>query len=583
MSTPPPARELQELMADVAQRQEGVSRRTLIRGAMLLAVSLAGGASLSACGGGGDDDGNGGGSDPLVDAALRAQGPFLHGVASGDPLQDRVMLWTRVSVAAPAALTVDWQVALDANFGVPVAQGQASTGPDRDFTVKVDAVGLKAGTTYYYRFLLAGQVSNTGRARTLPGGSVDQVRFAVFSCANFPAGYFNVYAHAARRDDIDFALHLGDYIYEYGQLGYASQLAIAFDRESDPTHEIVTLDDYRRRHAQYKKDGELRALHAKLTMIAVWDDHDLANNAWKAGAGNHDPATEGSYEARRAAAIQAYHEWLPTRLPDPANPLKIYRSFDFGSLASLHVLDTRLIGRDEQQTLQQYLDGLATGPDRQLLGTEQSAWLTAQLTRSTATWQVLGQQVLMARMLIPLSVAAAFTVQTLAEFLLAQATPDNLRSDAQRALVQQERVPYNLDAWDGYPAARESVLAVARDLDRNLISLAGDTHNAWASDLTDAAGKPVGVEFATASVSSPGFERLLPLISSTLLEDGFPKMVSDLKYAELSKRGYLVLTLTPQQARSDWVQVSTVFSRDYSAGVVKSLRTLPGQRTIVPV
>jgi alkaline phosphatase D len=188
----------------------------------------------------------------------------------------------------------------------------------------------------------------------------------------------------------------------------------------------------------------------------------------------------------------------------------------------------------------------------------------------------------MARMLIPLSVAAAFNLQTLAEFLLAQATPEALRSDAQRALVQQQRVPYNLDAWDGYPAARESVLAVARDAGKNLVSLAGDTHNAWASDLTDAAGAKVGVEFATASVTSPGFERLLPLISSTVLEDAFPKMVPDLRYAELSKRGYLVLTLTPGQARGDWVQVSTVVSRDYSASIAMSLKTLPGQKKLVP-
>ena len=578
---PPDSRSIAEAAAG---QGEAMNRRVLIRRAMFLAIAFAGGGTLSACGGGGgSDDGADGSNSSLVDAAVRAQGPFMHGVASGDPLQDRVILWTRVTMSAPGALTVNWELALDPNFGVIVATGQASTGPERDYTVKVDATGLKPATTYYYRFSVGGQASNPGRARTLPTGNVDQVRFAVFSCANFPAGYFNVYAHAARRDDIDFALHLGDYIYEYGRIGYASQLAIALDRESQPTHEILTLDDYRRRHAQYKTDPELRAVHATLSMIAVWDDHDLANNAWKQGAENHDPATEGSFEARRAAAIQAYHEWLPTRQPDPANPLKIYRSFEFGNLASLHMLDTRLIGRDRQQTLQEYVDGLASSPDRQLLGTEQSAWLTAQLTASRATWQVLGQQVLMARMLIPLSVAASFTLETLAEFLLAQATPENLRTDAQRALVQQKRVPYNLDAWDGYPAARESVLAVARDLNRNLISLAGDTHNGWASDLTDAAGAKVGVEFATPSVSSPGFERLLPLISSTVLEDAFPRMVPDLRYAELSKRGYIVLTLTPQQARSDWVQVSTVFSREYSANVVKSLRTAPGQKAIASV
>jgi alkaline phosphatase D len=263
--------------------------------------------------------------------------------------------------------------------------------------------------------------------------------------------------------------------------------------------------------------------------------------------------------------------------------LKIYRSFDFGSLASLHMLDTRLIGRDEQLTLSQYLNGEGLGPARQLLGAEQSAWLTSQMTASRATWQVLGQQVLMARMEIPLSIAASFTLQTLAEYTLAKATPEPLRNDEQRALVSQRRAPYNLDAWDGYPAARESVLAVARNLDKNLISLAGDTHNAWASDLTDAAGQHVGVEFATASISSPGFERTLPLISSVILEDAFPEMVPDLRYAECSHRGYVMLTLTPTEARGEWVQVDTVLSRSYEARTVKTLRTLPGasNRTVL--
>ena len=572
-----PARDvaLSALAEEAAQRQAGLSRRSLIRGAMLIAAGLGSGVGLTACGGGGGEDSNGA---PL-DGTL-AQGPFLHGVASGDPLTDRVIVWTRVSVPAPGALSLTWVVSLDANFGVQVAQGSATTGPEQDYTVKVDVTGLKPGTTYYYRFMHGGQMSAVGKTRTLPAAGVTQVRLAVFSCANFPAGYFNVYNHAAQRQDIDYALHLGDYIYEYGRLGYASQLAIALDRDTDPSHEIVTLSDYRRRHSQYKTDPDLRAVHAAFPMILVWDDHDVADNTSKAGAGNHD-SSEGTFEARRAAAVQAYHEWLPTRLPDPANPLKIYRSFDFGTLASVHCLDTRLIGRDQQHTQQQYLDGESQGPDRQMLGVEQSAWLTQQMTASRATWQVLGQQVLLARMEIPLSVAATFNLQTLGEFLLAQSTPESLRSDSQRALVQQRRVPYNLDAWDGYPAARESVLAMAKTVNANLVSLAGDTHNAWASDLTDAAGTRVGVEFATASVSSPGFERALPLVGHAVLNDAFPRMVPDLRYAETSERGYLVLTLTPQEARGEWIQVSTVLSRNYTAGVAMRLKTGVGQRQIV--
>jgi alkaline phosphatase D len=554
----------------------GLSRRGFIRSAILFAMASGAGIGLTACGGGG------GGSEGSSVGTSEPAGVFKHGVASGDPLTDRVILWTRVSPPAPGALTVDWELAVDANFGAIVARGSAATSAERDYTVKVDAAGLQPGSVYHYRFLFGGEVSGRGRTKTLPTGKVSQVKFAVFSCANFPAGYFNVYADAARRDDIDVALHLGDYIYEYGLLGYASQLAFAIDRSSEPPREILSLQDYRTRHAQYKSDGDLRALHAAMPMIAVWDDHDLANNAWSGGAQNHDDS-EGSFAARRAAAVQAYHEWLPTRQPDPANPLKIYRSFDFGDLVSLHMLDTRIVGRDKQLTLPQYLDGVGLGPDRQLLGVEQSAWLTQQMSASRATWTLLGQQVLMARMEVPLTVAASITPLTLAEYLLALGTPEALRSDDQKALVQQRRAPYNLDAWDGYPAARESVLATAKSLDKNLISLAGDTHNAWASDLTDAAGKKVGVEFATASVSSPGFERTLPLVSTVLLQDAFPKMVPDLRYAETSKRGYIVLTLTQKEARSDWIQVSTVFSHSYTAETVLSLKTVAGAHNIVAV
>ncbi|MEP6721685.1 MAG: alkaline phosphatase D family protein [Variovorax sp.] len=558
------------------------SRRSLIRGAILYAMFVGTGVSMSGCGGGGGDGGGfgggggGGGGGGSGGPPGGTTGPFVHGVASGDPLSDRVILWTRVTVASPGTLNLRWEVASDANFGAIVARGTVSTGPDQDYTVKVDATGLQAANVYYYRFYVGSEPSPIGRTKTLPVGNVSMLRLGVVSCSNFPAGYFNVCAELAKRTDVDLVLHLGDYIYEYGPLGFASQLAIAFDRESQPPKELLTLDDYRQRHAQYRTDPDLVALHAKTPVIAVWDDHDVVNNAWSGGAGNHDPATEGTFAARRAAATQAYREWLPIRMPDLANPLKIFRSFDFGTLASLHMLDTRLFGRDQQVTLSQYLDGAASSATRQLLGTEQSDWLSAQMAASGATWQVLGQQVLMARMEIPLSVASAFTAETVAEFLLAQSTPEQLRSDSQRALLAQRHVPYNLDAWDGYPAARETVLAGARAMGKNLVALAGDTHNAWASNLTDLTGQRVGVEFACASISSPGLEILLPLISGPALTEAFPKMVQDLRYAETNKRGYMVLTLTPSEARADWTEVSTVFSRSYTARLAKSLHALPG-------
>jgi alkaline phosphatase D len=274
--------------------------------------------------------------------------------------------------------------------------------------------------------------------------------------------------------------------------------------------------------------------------------------------------------------VQAFHEWQPTRLPDPADPLKVYRSFDFGNLASLHMLDTRLIAREQQVTLDQYLAGAADSPSRQLLGTAQFDWLAGRMGASSATWQVLGNQVLMARMHVPLSVASAFTPEAVAEFLLAQATPEALRSDSQRALLAQRRVPYNLDAWDGYPAARESVLAAARAQGKSLVSVAGDTHNSWGSNLTDSTGQRVGVEFGTPSISSPGLELVLPGFAETVLGDAFRKMVTDLRYAQTSKRGYLVLSLTPSEVRGDWMEISTVLSHDYSARLAASMRALPG-------
>ncbi len=549
------------------------SRRSLLRSAVFYAMFAGTGVSLSACGGGGSDDGGGGGTTSPPDSAGSV---FKHGVASGDPLADRVIIWTRVTAPAPGTLSINWEVASDKTFGVILARGTAITGPERDYTVKLDVAGLQAASVYFYRFVTGADVSPVGRTKTLPIGGVAQAKLAVVSCANFPSGYFNVYADIAKRTDLDLVLHLGDYIYEYGRIGYASQLAFVIDRLSTPDYEILTLEDYRLRHAQYRSDVDLRAMHARLPMIAVWDDHDLADNAWSGGAGNHDESSEGSFAARRAAAVQAYHEWLPTRLPDPANPLQIYRSFDIGTLASLHMLDTRLIGRDKQFSLDQHLSGETATPSRQLLGQQQTDWLAGRMAASAGTWQVLGQQVLMMRMAVPLSVATAITFETLTEYVVAQSTPEALRSDSQKALLAQPKAPYNMDAWDGYPAARDTVLGIARSQGKNLISLAGDTHNAWAGNLTDLSGQRAGVEFGAASVSSPGFERVLPLISNDLLADAFRRMIDDLRYAETSNRGYLVLTLTPAEARGEYVEVSTVFSREFSTKTAATLRVLPG-------
>lgn len=280
------------------------------------------------------------------------------------------MLWTRVRSTDDKDLRdipLRWEVASDANFATLVASGETVASAASDFCAKVDAAGLKPGQRYWYRFAAYGQTSPVGRTRTLPTGAVSQVKLAVFSCSNYPTGYFNVYADLARRaeaESIDAALHLGDYIYEYGPDGYASANAKALGRVVDPAKEIVALDDYRRRYALYRGDPDLQALHAALPMIAVWDDHEIANDTWKNGAENHQSATEGEFAARKAAAMQAFHEWLPIR--SGANREQIYRSFAFGNLLALHMLDTRVVGRDQQLDYKDYLAPAAASTPRPL-------------------------------------------------------------------------------------------------------------------------------------------------------------------------------------------------------------------------
>jgi alkaline phosphatase D len=542
---------------------------------------------------------------------------FLHGVASGDPLAHRVILWTRVTgdaameeiwrrLKAEASgslqarqrwlesrrVPVVWEVALDAGFRELVARGVALARAENDFTIKVDVGALRPATTYYYRFRCLGAVSPLGRTRTLPRGSVERVRLAVVSCSNYPAGFFNVYARIAERDDLDVVLHLGDYLYEYDANGYASEQASALGRVVEPATEIVALADYRTRHAQYKLDPDAQALHAALPMIAVWDDHEIANDAWRDGAQNHDAGVEGSWAARRAAAIQAYHEWMPTRLPEPARPERIFRSFDFGDLVSLHMLDTRLIGRERQLALADFIGaagldaaGFAAAvgdPARQLLGAEQTAWLQTQLARSGAVWQILGQQVLMGRMDVPLPLLTGTTVSTYAA-VVSKAQAGLPLLPQEQALLGQPSLPYNLDAWDGYAAARETVLGFARTLDRNLVVLSGDTHNAWANDLVDASGAAVGVEFATPSVSSPGFEALFPDEPPLAFADALQQLIGPLVYADTSRRGYLEVEATRGQVQARWFFVDTIASRGGSTSVGRALRTLPGagQRRIL--
>lgn len=530
-----------------------------------------------------------------VPALAARDAMFLHGVASGDPLSDRVIIWTRVTPRLPVPVPVLWEVALDAGFRRIFRRGEVKAHAATDYTVKVDVTGLPADARLFYRFRAHGQLSPVGRTRTLALGALDQVKLAVFSCANYPAGFFHAYAEAAKLDDVFAAVHLGDYIYEYGRDGYASVDAASLDRLSEPASELLTLDDYRRRHAQYRTDPDLQALHAAMPMFAVWDDHEISNDTWREGAENHTELTEGAFADRRAAAIRAYHEWLPTRLADPSRPEVIYRSFTFGDLLSLHLLDTRVISRDRQLDYADYFgpagfdsSGFAadlTDPDRQMLGAAQQAWLTRQLTGSRTTWDMLGEQVLMARMNVPTPLVLGQIGFSDYSALLfkAQTAPASL-TQQERGILAQPAIPYNLDAWDGYAVARESVLGTASALDKNLVVLAGDTHNAWASDLADFAGKAVGVEFATPSVSSPGLEEYFPSEDPVAVAAGLTQIIGPLRYANTHQRGFMIVTATRDECRAEWRYVDTVKQPFYRLIQGPTLRTLPGagNRRLVP-
>jgi alkaline phosphatase D len=335
----------------------------------------------------------------LTAASQPAEGStvFNHGVASGDPLADRVMLWTRVTTARAESVDVSWSVALDPAITRLVARGSGQTSVRRDFTVKVDVSGLSPGTAYYYRFEAEGVRSMVGRTRTLPQAGVARLRLGVVSCSNYPFGYFNAYAALAARPDLNAIVHLGDYIYEYANASFGDGSTLG--RVPAPNREIVALDDYRQRHAQYKADPDSQEIHRQHPFIVVWDDHELANNAWWGGAENHNPEKgEGDWYVRRNAAVQAFFEWMPIREDPQALSPRIYRTLRFGDLADLILLDTRLVGRDEQVGK----DDVAAleAPARSILGRAQEGWLAGELTesiRAGTRWQIFGQQVMFAR------------------------------------------------------------------------------------------------------------------------------------------------------------------------------------------
>lgn len=507
-------------------------------------------------------------------------------------MQDKVILWTRLTpVDLSARLKVTWEIATDDQFKLNLKTGVVQTTKTDDFTVKVDATGLQTDTIYYYRFHFGNKTSPVGQTKTLPV-STNKVSFAVCSCSNYPAGYFYVYREIAKQN-VDVVIHLGDYIYEYGADGYATEDAEKLGRTlpSDNNKEIIKLEDYRKRYALYRQDKDLQAAHQRHPFIVIWDDHELANDTWRDGAENHQD-NEGSFSDRKLAALQAYFEWMPIRPVSNTDHLNIYRQFNFGSLVQLTMLDTRIIARDKQLEYRDYMtaSGLdaqkfqadLTDSKRTLMGHTQRDWLVDKLKQSTATWNVIGQQVLMSKMWIP-----AELLVSLGQITSGGTSPDALaKMNAQitelvtlklrleqgdPTLTIQEKarvttlVPYNLDAWDGYYAEREFVYDKLAEFNKKIIVLAGDTHNAWTSYLYSQKGKYVGVELATSSVSSPGLEKYLsiPLAQLQKFEFAFTTLIDELTYCNLNQRGYLVVTLDDTQVQSDWIFVDSIKNAEY--------------------
>lgn len=514
---------------------------------------------------------------------LTARG-FTHSVASGEPDGDSVLLWTRYVGMADAVLTCE--VSETPDFARIAGGTMVVAGIESDWTAKAVVSGLKPGTRYHYRFVAPdGTASPTGWTKTLPVEGVDPYRIAVFSCANLPFGFFNAYGHAAdAADTFDLAMSLGDYLYEYERGRYPSAEQALASRPIEPTGEIVQLADYRLRYATYRADPDLQRLHAALPMVAMWDDHEFTNDDWTLGAQNHQPDTEGDWTTRRRAAERAWEEWMPVR---PGR----HRSYRVGDLATLILPDTRVTGRDKQlevgevlrglaptdmpRALAAFRDGVWIDPARTMLGRPQEALVAAELRSSVASgtrWQVLAQQVIMGTLRTPTG---------LARFVPPDASDVIRQRMASSLAAAGAGLPFNLDSWGGYPAARSRLLRDALDAGANLVVLAGDSHNAWAFDLAEGRER-VGVEFDGHSVTSPGFESFLPGAQPADLTRELVAANPELRWANTRDRGYMAVTLESDRATSEWRFLNTIRTRSTALKGTHRLAARHGERRLEP-
>ncbi|MEF9903210.1 alkaline phosphatase D family protein [Streptomyces sp. P9-A2] len=505
-------------------------------------------------------------------AATAVAPVFLHGVASGDPLPDGVLLWTRVT-PTPEAIPgsglgpdteVGWTVARDKAFTTVVAKGSIRATATTDHTVKADVRGLAPATDYWFRFSVGTTDSPVGRTRTAPAAdaAVTGLRFGVVSCSNWEAGHFSSYRHLAARGDLDAWLHLGDYLYEYGTGEYGTRGRTV--RAHAPAHEIVTLADYRLRHATYKTDPDLQALHAKAPVVAIWDDHEIANDAWSGGAGNHTEGEEGTWAARQAAAKQAYFEWMPVR---PALAGTTYRRLRFGRLADLSLLDLRSFRSQQVSTG----DGAVDDPDRTLTGRAQLDWLKSGLSASDTAWRLVGTSV----MISPLAIGSL---------------PAGLLKPVAKLLgLPQEGLALNTDQWDGYTDDRRELLAHLRtNAIRNTVFLTGDIHMAWANDVPVNAGTypasgSAATEFVVTSVTSDNLDDIVKVPEGTVSAVASPLIRATnrhVHWVDTDRHGYGVLDITSERAQMDYYVVSSRTDPGATSTWARSYRTLSGTQRV---
>ncbi len=493
--------------------------------------------------------------------------PFYHGVASGDPLEDRVIIWTRVTPDNPdvdTTIGVSWRMATDVALENVVQEGFVVTDASRDYTVKVDVTDLDPGTTYYYSFTAFEKNSLTGRTKTTPtADQADHLKFAVVSCSNYQAGYFNAYGQMSKFNDLDAVIHLGDYIYEYGNFVYGDS-DVWNERLVEPGTEIVSLEEYRMRYSTYRLDTNLIRIHQQHPFITVWDDHESTNDSYVDGAENHQPETEGDWETRKEEAKQVYFEWLPIR----DNELRqVYRKISYGNLMDLIMLDTRLEGREKQiLQIESFQDSALADTNRTLLGAEQKQWLFDNLSNSTAKWKVIGQQVIFSELNVGWS---------------ALQDPNQTYFDAESIF---------LDIWDGYPAERTQVVNYIKDNDiDDVVILTGDFHTTFAFDVADppvnttfsgnfpfynpsdydpATGDgAIAVEFACPSITAANFDENLnletALVFQTIINQPFEPLPGvnlgnpnpHMKYTDFVQHGFYILDV-----KSDSVQANYYFT-----------------------